>query len=459
MIDVAVIGGGVSGLATAYTLRQQGFHVAVLERQVRAGGNALSERFDGFLMEHGPSTVNPAVPEALALASAVGLESRRCDLGPDVRRRYLASGGRLKGLCIEPWSFMTSDYLSLAGRLRVLLEAFIPKGGDTGDETVLDFAARRFGRQFAERVIEPMVAGMFAGRAADLSVAAIFPKLLEMERTHGSITRAVLAAKNKKSMPHRRLFSWDEGVGSLPRALAEAMPGRVHTGVAVQRISRLADGFHIKGAGQSLRARAVVLATQPHVAAELLGGLDPLSAEALASVQAPPLAVVYLGYRRTQVGHPLDGLGFLLAPGEGRLLSGAQFCSTMFRGRAPDGHVSIAGYVGGARDPKAALRPSDELIEGVRGELSGFLGIKGDPVVARVRQWPRGLPQYPLGHGDRVTLMASAHDRQPGLFITGNFIAGPSVSVCVAQAGKTAAAVAAYLGEATGLSVGVPQAL
>lgn len=247
-------------------------------------------------------------------------------------------------------------------------------------------------------------------------------------------------------MPGSRLFSWQSGIGSLPRAMAEALGGAVHTNVAVRRIERRASGFRID-AGQSGKfdAAAVIVATQPSVAAGLLEGIDATAADAAGSITVPPLAVVFFGFRREQVEHPLDGLGFLVPQDEGRSLSGAQFCSTMFPGRAPEGCVAVAGYFGGARAPQIARLSGEELIGLAREEFADLIGARGEPVVARVRHWPLGLPQYEIGHEDRVGALQNANQRQSGLFIVGNYFAGPGIGNCLTHAMDAAARVDNHL--------------
>jgi oxygen-dependent protoporphyrinogen oxidase len=450
--DYPMIGGmggrGVSGLATAYALQRQGHRVAVLERQVRPGGNAISERIGGFLMEQGPSSVNAAGAEVESLSRSLGLDGARCELGPGVRHRYLLRDHSLHQIQAHPLGFATSSYLPLRARLRMMGEFLVPPKRGGQEETVTGFWARRFGKDFAGLVIDPLVGGLFAGLADDLSMPAIFPTLVDMERRHGSISRGVIASRRAGgSMPGKRLYSWRDGMGTLPRALAAALGDAVSVGVPVRRIRRLPDGFRIETGAGALAARGVVLATQPHVAAELLDGLDPAGAEAAASVDAPPLAVVFLGYRRQQVEHPLDGLGYLVPSREGRPVTGTLFCSTMFPGRAPEGHVALAAYLGGARAPVLAQAPAEELIAVTRAELWDLLGARGEPVIARVRQWPRGLPQYRLGHGERMATLRGAEQRAPGLFLTGNYFAGLSVTCCMAQACETAARAHNFLTE------------
>ncbi len=446
-VDVAVIGGGVSGLTAAHELLRRGHRVVVLERQVRAGGNAISERVDGFLMEHGPSSVNAASSAAAEFSVALGLDPLRCGLGPGVRYRYLTGSGGLHRISTHPLGFLWSNYLSPGARLRVLAEPAIPRGDAAIEESVAGFWSRRFGPEFAERIIDPLTGGLFAGRASELSMPAVFPKLMEMEQRHGSITLGMLKSRRAGAkMPGRRLYSWRDGIATLPQALAERLGPALRTGVAVRRIRATPSGFLIEaGAAGNLAARAIVLATQPHVAAGLLEDLDAPAAEAAGAIAAPPLAVVFLGYRRGQVDHPLDGLGYLTRARAGRALSGTLFCSTMFPGRAPEGHVALAGYIGGARAPEAALAVPEDLIAAARAEFHDLLGATGDPVVARVRQWPRGLPQYQLGHGARVAALGGLEARRPGVFVTGNYLAGPAVGTCVDKAVEAAARAHAHL--------------
>jgi oxygen-dependent protoporphyrinogen oxidase len=270
---------------------------------------------------------------------------------------------------------------------------------------------------------------------------------MEMERRYGSIIRGMLKSRRAGAkMPGRRLYSWRDGIATLPKAMAAGLGPALRTGVTVRRIRTTPSGFRIEaGAAGNLAARAIVIATQPHVAAGLLEHLDASAAEAAGAIAAPPLAVVFLGYRRSQIDHPLDGLGYLTRARGGRALSGSLFCSTMFPDRAPEGHVALAGYIGGARAPEAALAAPEELIAAARAEFGDLLGASGDPVVARVRQWPRGLPQYQLGHCVRVAALGGLEARRPGLFVTGNYLAGPAVGTCVDRAAAAAARVHAHL--------------
>ena len=209
---------------------------------------------------------------------------------------------------------------------------------------------------------------------------------------------------------------------------------------------KTAAGFRVDcGRDGSIDARTVIIATQPHVAAGLLERLDVPGCEAAAGVAAPPISVVFLGYRREQVEHPLDGLGYLTPPLEGRQLSGALFGSAMFANRAPEGHVALSAYIGGARAPGLATLAQDDLIQMARDEFGDLLGVHGEPCVAKVRQWPRGLPQLTPSHINRAKVLRGISDRVPGLFLTGNYLAGPAIGNCLKQAETTSRGVDAYL--------------
>jgi len=445
--DVAVIGAGVSGLAVAYDLSRSGHDVTVLERQVSVGGNAISERVNGFLMEHGPSTMNALVPEANEFSDDLGLADSRIDLSTDIRKRYLRDGNHLHGIATHAFGFLTSPYLSIASRLSILCEIFRRRRDSDNEETIHEFVSRRFGREFADKVMEPLTAGLFAGDSRKLSVEAVFPKLVEFERRYGSVTRAVINAR-RGSQPGRRLFSWPEGIATLPSALAACLGDRVKTATTVKHLHRSKQGFEAETTTGTVRARALVLAVQPHVAAMLLEKLDPDAATAAGDIAAPPLSVVFFGHQRRQVAHPLNSLGFLSVRDDTNIVTGAQFSSTMFAGRAPAGHVSLTSYIGGARNPDLARMTEPELFALAGEDLTGLLGITGEPVVQRLRHWPRGLPQYTLGHAGRIRIIESAGERVEGLFLVGNYLHGVSIANCLATARATAAKIDAQLSSA-----------
>ncbi len=437
MHDAIVIGGGISGLATAHALMLAGLDVQVLERQVRVGGNAITDRFNGFMMEQGPTTFNASMPDAVKQIDRLGLLKTAHDLGEGVKKRYLLNQGKLTGISTNPLGFFMSNYLSPQARFSILFEGLRRRKMDKTEETIHAFATRRFGREFADKVIDPMAAGIFMGDSHQLSIAGAFTKLHELEQKFGSITRGILAAK-RGSEPGRHLYSWGGGIASIPAALAKRLGARIHTGVAVNSIGKTSTGFQIKTSAGTRAARAVVLAVQPHVAAGMLENLDPDASIVAGDIIAPPINVVFLGYKQEQVAHPLDGLGFLTTRENGKIISGVQFPSTMYQGRAPDGYVAISAYAGGARNPELAQMPESDLVAQIHAELSDTLQIKGAPVIHRTRRWALGLPQYTIGHRARETVLSSTSERVEGLHLTGNYLNGVSVSNCMETAGQVA---------------------
>lgn len=450
--EIAVIGAGISGLTAAHAVAALGHDVVVLDRRHAPGGRIHTERHDGFLVEHGPNSIHSPAPGAETFIEALGLGCERIERGEHVRQRYLVRDGRVHGLSLNPVGFFSSGFFSLRARLRFLAEPFI--GPEPGDESVADFVRRRFGRELLDYVFDPLVGGIYAGNAETLSAAALFPHLKSMEREHGSIVRGVIAARrlglNGKFDPRcRTLFSFANGMSTLPEQLMRALSGRFRFGTRVEAIEPLRSGYRLRmresGHVSTLSARCVVVALPAYAAAR---ALQPLSAEigaALSTIEHPPLAVVALGFRVKDVAHPLDGLGVLTPTIEKRKVLGVLFSSTLFAGRAPDGQALLTAYVGGARQPELAQLPRRALERLVTEEARDLLGARGEPVFSSVRYWRQGLPQPGLGHERRVALLRALEAEWPGLFVTGNYVAGVSTTACIDAAHAAAARVVGLL--------------
>lgn len=447
--DIVVLGAGISGLTAARSLARAGREVLLVDRRQAPGGRIHTERRDGFLVEHGPNSLVSPAPGAEALIESLGLAPARIERGERVRQRYLVRDGRARALPLDPFGFFSSDFFSLRGRLRLLGEPFIRP--EPEDETVSAFVARRFGRELADYVFDPLVGGLYAGDPDTLSVAALFPHLKRLEREHGSIVRGALAARRagKRGFDpaSRKLFSFADGMATLPARLLQELAGRARFGLRAEAVEPLASGFRLRlrdgDHAIALRARSVVVALPAYAAARVLAPLSPESGAALAGIGHPPLAVVALGYRTADIAHPLDGLGMLMPRIEQRNVLGMLFSSTLFAGRAPDGHVLLTAYVGGARQPELALRPREELEALVREEARALLGARGTPVFSSVRYWRQGLPQPDLGHDKRIATLRQLEQDWPGLFVTGNYVAGVSTANCIDAALETAARAAA----------------
>ncbi len=444
---IAVLGGGISGLTAAHALMRQGHGVVVIDRGVAPGGRIQTEQRCGYLVEHGPNSMISPAPGAEELIASLGLGGARIDKGNGVRHRYLVRDGRTHALPLDPLGFFSSGFFSLHGRLRMLAEPFVRRGPP--DESVADFVRRRFGRELLDYVFDPLVGGIYAGNPENLSMTALLPRLKQLEQRYGSVVRGVaakaLAGMDPRFDPRRRnLFSFRQGMASLPRQLAAALGASVWSGVRVEGLrAETGSDFHLSlrdhDSATSLRVDGVVVALPAYAAAKVLAPLASSAAEALASIEHPPLAVVALGYRRSQISHPLDGLGVLTPTVERRSVLGVLFSSTLFAHRAPDGHILLTAYVGGARQPELAQLSREELIALVRDEAGALLGAHGEPAFDSVRYWRHGLPQPDLSHASRLDILRQLEAEYPGLIVTGNYIAGVSTAACIDAAIAAAA--------------------
>jgi oxygen-dependent protoporphyrinogen oxidase len=463
---VVVVGGGIAGLSAAYALSQsEGPPVActLVEAESRLGGKILTEQADGFVIEGGPDSFLSLKPWGIELCRKLGLEDRLIGTNPDRRRTFVYSRGRLEelpeglalGFPARLGPFLRSGLLSWPGKLRLGAEVLVPRRREEGDESMGAFFRRRLGDEALERIIEPLMTGIYAGDADRLSIQATFPRFPEMEREHGSIVRSMLGARRRRKASEKGEASrWTPFVtlrGGLSE-LVRALTGRLSTvKVCVGRRVR-AIRARGEGAGYEvlledeppIAADAVVLATPAFGAAGLLEPLDATLAGMLGGIPYASTATVTLGYRREGFSHSLDGYGFVIPRVEGRALLASTWSSSKWDHRAPDGSVLIRSYVGGAgRD--AALEGSDEeLVELVRADLRHVMGVTEEPVLARVFRWPRAMPQYLVGHLERLAVIEERLKRWPGVFLAGAAYRGVGIPDCIRDGLGAADRVRAY---------------
>ncbi len=443
---VAVVGGGISGLATAWFLARSGCRVVVLEREAGAGGTIRSTRAEGFLWEGGPNSAAETTPVIDELLGALGIREQRLYAAEGAKRRYVLRAGRLHALPSGPAGFLSTSLWSTRGKLRLALEPFVPRARH--EESVAEFVTRRLGREFLDYAIDPFVAGVYAGNPRRLSVQAAFPKLYELEQRYGSLIKgALLGARERRKRPDQarpaaRLFSFRDGMATLPDALVVALGDAVHVGARVRGVAATGGGFRIvfdeAAAHEEEHFDAVVLSVPAYTAADLIRDWLPALAGCLADVKYPPVAVAALGYRCADLRRELDGFGYLVPEFEQRRILGTIWNSSLFPGRAPEGCVLLTSFLGGARQPEYALRPEEEILHLAHEENAAAIGLGAPPVFSRVQRWRRAIPQYNLGHLATVAALEEAEGAHPGFYVCSNYRGGIALGDCLASAKRTA---------------------
>ena len=470
---VVVVGGGISGLATAYYLQRSAaagrLDVVVLEAAPRPGGKLRSECRDGFLIEAGPDSFLTAKPAAVELCRELGLADA---LIPQLQPRgaYVLRRGRLvpipAGMRLvhptRPWALLRSPLLSPAGRLRALAHPLVPPSRDAGtDQSVGAYVQRRYGAELLRVLGEPLLAGIHLADPWQLSLAATFPALHAPPPRDGPSPRsgARRSGATPTALPHLRgsaFASLTGGMQQLSDALAACLGRSLRTGTAVAAIQSTTGGYRLRlegptvGNTEELAAAAVVVTTPAAAAAQLVSRLNPPLAALLCAAEATSSAVVTLGYRDPAVALPLPGSGFLVPRGEGSRLLACTWSSRKWAGRARGGGVLVRGFVGGWRHPEMLDFSDDELVALVRAELAGVLGGgfagAAPPAVREVQRWPHGTPLYRVGHRTWLAQVRQACAATPGLWLAGAPYDGVGIPDCIRQARTTATAAAAYLG-------------
>jgi len=461
MANIVVIGGGLSGLATAFELERVAaerglpLSLTLIEKSERVGGKAWTWEEGGFRCETGPNGFLDSKPDTLDLCERLSITPHLLRASAAAAKRFIFSEGRLHQLPTSPAGFFLSPLLSVRGRLRVLTEPLTGMVPEGLDETVASFGRRHLGSEAVRKLLGPMVSGIFAGDPFALSLQSCFPIMHEIERDgRGSLVIGMLR-RMRKSRPQAKgkgggpagpggvLTSFPEGIEFLIRSLAGAVRGRVLTGAQVAAISREGSGWRVQaqvgGAEETLPADVLIVAAPAYGAAAMLDPVDDALAALLREIPYAPVSVVALGYRRAEVAHPLDGFGFLIPVEEGKTILGCLWDSSMFTGRAPEGHVLLRAMVGGARKPELAGLPEEALLRAVRGDIGDIMGIKAEPVLAKVFRHPRAIPNYNVGHARRLERIAARLAGLPRLILTGNAYHGIGINDCTRRARAVAA--------------------
>lgn len=467
MKTVVVIGGGITGLAAAYRLIERrgdnprGFDVKLLEATARLGGVIQTEHRDGFVLERGPDSFISEKPEATELVKRLGLTPHLIETNKAHRRSFIVRNGKL---CPVPegfqllapsrlWPFVTSDIFSWRGKARMAMDLLLPRGNTNGhaDESLAHFVRRRLGHEALERMAQPMIGGIYTADPEQLSLRATMPRFLEMESKDRSVIlamwkRARLQTKvetgSTSGARYSLFLSLDDGMQMLVERLAAKLPAttiQLNSPVESLSYSQSSAQWRVQvNRGDSINADAILLAIPAYPAAQLLRESDVKLADELQGIEYASTATVNLAYKREDIPHALDGFGFVVPFLEKRTIIACTFSSVKFPNRAPEGRCLLRAFVGGALQPEMFALDEREIINRVRTDLCELLGIEKPPLFTELTKWPNSMPQYHIGHLERVKRIKERLNSLPGLTLAGNAYAGPGIPDCI-RSGETAA--------------------
>jgi oxygen-dependent protoporphyrinogen oxidase len=459
MPRIIVVGAGVSGLSVAFRLQQLAAHaeITVLEEAQRPGGTTWTMREQGFQLELGPNGFLDSKPTTKALCQDAGLSAQLVAASDAAaRNRYLWLGGQLRALPTGPGSLIGSNILGWRGKLSLLWERFRSGPRTMRDESIDAFARRRCGAEVADVLADALVTGIYAGDPALLSLPACFPRLAQLEREYGSVIKGFAQAARKRRTearargePYQRggkLWSLRGGLRVLVETLAEQLRTAPHLGVRVRSITKRGNQWHVRAGGRDAwHADALVLTCPAYRQAEMIADLDAALADRIGEIPYNRVAVVGLGYRQSDILCPLDGFGFIAPQRTRRDLLGVQWCSSIYPDRAPAGMVLLRGMCGGWNRPDVVDWDDGRLLNAVRAELQAAMGIATAPVFHCIIRWPCAIPQYHVGHLDRLAWIDGRLGSHPGLFLGGNAYRGVALNDCTEQGEVVARQVARYL--------------
>lgn len=467
MKKAIIVGGGISGLATAYILQKKAhaakveLEITLLERETRIGGKIWSIKDEGYICEWGPNGFLDSKPQTLELCRALGASSQLLKSNDNARKRFIYSDGMLNQLPENGTSFLKSKLLSWPGKFRIAMEPFASKPPQDVDETLAAFARRRLGDEALRKLIGPMVSGIFAGDPETMSLKSCFPRIAELESNYGGLILAMmkLAKQKKKDIaagkavasaagPGGVLTSFRGGIQTLTDILTERLGSDViQAGRIAVRVEKGGDAtpYRVVTDKGDLEADVVILATPAFVSAELVQGIDPFMQHTLTEIPYASMTVVCFGYEREKIRFDLKGFGYLIPKEEGMNTLGTLWDSSIFENRAPAGRVLLRSMVGGACFPKYVNLSDQEIVERVMNDLKTIMGIKLPPAFIRIFRHEKAIPQYVVGHGHRVAMLEDKLRSYPGLYLTGNSYYGIGLNDCVAAADRTALAAIGYL--------------
>jgi oxygen-dependent protoporphyrinogen oxidase len=461
--DVIIIGEGITGLCVAYWLKKRGVKVTVLAKDTEVGGTMKSVQDHGFLYETGANTALETTPLFKELISDLKLESEFVYAHPEGKNRYILRDGILHSMPLGPVSFLSTKLFSPAAKIRVMKEPFI--GRATKEESIAEFVERRLGRDFLDYAIDPFVAGVFAGKPEQLSVRSAFPKLYALEEKYGGLVKGMIKGaqerkqRAEKAKDRAETFSFVSGMQMLPRAIATSLGKSVILNAKVTNIRNLTTArnepsnepdarrylveYLHNDQEAEMEADSVVFAIPAYDASPIIKSLSVETARVLSSIYYSPIVSIFLGVNRENIGHRLDGFGFLVPSKEKRKILGCLWNSCLFAHRAPAGMAALNAFIGGARQPELTTLSDERIIQITMDELKSIMQLSGNPVYLHLTRWQKSIPQYEIGYQHNIDAFAQFEESLPGIVLAGNYRGGISVGDCVQNAHEIAKALSA----------------
>lgn len=438
---IVVIGAGISGLATAYLLKQKGYDVTVIEKKNEVGGSIETSFENGFLFDRGPNSALETTPLIAKFVDELNLHDQLVYANKAGNRRYILRNNQLHALPMSPPAFLKTKLFSAKAKLRLFGEPFIGRSKDGYYQSIAEFVTRRLGKEFLDYAINPFVAGVYAGNPESLSVKSAFPKLYALEEKYGGLIvgtfKSIKERKRRaeKSKQSAKMLSFKDGMIVLPKAFAKSLGSKLLLQTEVTKIERNENQYLLtclqNDQPVSFLTDVIISTVPAFTATEIFGGFDEGLKKHLNDIYYPPVLVQYLAYKKEDVKQPLDGFGFLIPSKEKKSFLGAIWSSVIFPKRAKDEFAAFTLFIGGARDPEILSLDKELLFMKVRGEFENLMNITGEPIFSSYRFWSKAIPQYNIGYVEHENYIDQFENKFPGLILSGNYRGGISVGDCI----------------------------
>ena len=435
---ICILGGGLSGLSTAWKKKKEGHDITLIESGPQIGGVLQSEKKDGYLLDYSANTLSLRNQHTTDTLEKMGVLTHALDANPKANKRFIVRNQKLVALPLNFKSFISSPFLSFKGKLRMAMEPFLSKGNQDGLESVASFISRRLGQEALDYCGNPFISGIYASAPETLNLANAFPALYEMEQQHRSLFIGMLKSRGSKKTK-TRLLSFPEGMQQLVFLIQNNLkPEEVLTNESVLSVTRLAKGWKVQSQNPAGNISEFVcdevISTIPvdqisNISWENIKGREKFND--LTKVTYFPLSMVFLGMKKESIEHNLDGFGFLVPQKENLSILGTLFSSTLFENRAPKGNILLTTFVGGERMPDLALASEKQIYDAVERDLSKLLGIKNKPDFRHIKRWKKSIPLPDLKMRFRVQAANELSLLNPGLQFSGSAFSGVSLPNCI----------------------------